>query len=163
MPKKSKAREKKKQRSKNKPKKPLPEITAPTQIEVDEDSEEEAHPVTTWEPAIKTEATVVENEGLMTTEQNIPWTSNTKAPYIAIRRGSRNRPKPDFFGNNVMVGNVETPKEEPQPVEQEPGREWKKNKIKYASTIWVENTVTSFRSIVVHLYTPYLNIDTLMQ
>ena len=112
---KSKAREQNKRRNKNKPRKPTLETTA--QFEVEDDSEEEEHPVaTTSEPEIKTEATATEID-----EAKTPGSS--KSAETTIRRGSRNRPKPDFYGNNVMVGNVETPKEEPQPEEQEPERE----------------------------------------
>jgi len=93
----------------------LAEITTPTQIEEDEDSDEEEYPVATWTPTVKTEATTTANEGETATEQDMPGTSKIKAPQFAIRRGSRNRSKPDFLGNNVMKGNVETPKEEPQP------------------------------------------------
>ena len=57
----------------------------------------------------------MEEEGTATPAINeIPGTSKEKPQQYAVRRGSRQRPKPDFFGNNMMVVNVETPGKEQQ-------------------------------------------------
>ena len=85
-------------------KKQTPAITTNPQLE-DDESDEEEH--STWGTNQRYKKRSSRNS-----DSSKPGMNKDKPLHYTIRRASRQKPKPDFYGNNIMVGSLKTPKEE---------------------------------------------------